>query len=606
MMSLDQVEEAQSLCAVFQATVTTCADQVALRTAEGDRTVSWRAYGEQVRQIAAGLAKLGVRRGDTVAIMLTNRPEFHLVDTAVMHLGATAFSIYNTFTPEQIAQLFASAHNQIVVTEAQFIDKIRQAGAVHPIGHIVCVDGTGPDTTSLDGLIAQGDSDFDFEARWRAVRREDLLALIFTSGTTGAPKGVELTHANVLFAVAAKVAHQQEVLGSDVTERVLSYLPDANLANRFAAHYVPMASGATVTDVRDGRTVLQVFQDVHPTTFMGVPMIWYRLKAMIDAAVAESDQPVRDQAASALSVSLNKVRRELAGQPVPARLAADHEVADRAVLGPLRRRFGIDHLGFATSGGAPISPEALEFFLALGVPVCEVYGLTESAASGIANHPNRIRIGTVGQPRPGVEVALAPDGELLLRSVGVMRGYRNDPVKTGEALDAEGWLHTGDVATIDADGYVTIVDRKKDMIINSSGKNLAPANIENAIKLECPLLGSVVAVGDGRPHIVALLILDPDQAGVFAETHAIEDRRPVALADDPRILAAIADGVARGNARLSRVEQVRAYTVLPTFWEANGEELTATTKVRRKLVHQKYAAQIDALYTPTAAAGQRT
>ncbi len=232
--------------------------------------------------------------------------------------------------------------------------------------------------------------------------------------------------------------------------------------------------------------------------------------------------------------------------------------------------------------------------------VCEVYGLTETAASGIGNHPDRIRIGTVGQPRPGVEARLASDGELLLRSPGVMRCYRDDPAKTAETLDADGWLHTGDIATIDADGYVTIVDRKKDMIINSSGKNLAPANIENAIKLECPVLGAVVAVGDGRPHIAALLILDPEQANAFADAHAIEDRTPEALAADPRVLAAVAEGVARGNERLSRVEQVRAYTVLPTFWEVNGEELTATTKVRRTLVNTKYADQIDALYNPTA------
>ena len=601
MMSLDEVEEAQSLCAVFQTMVGARADEVALRTAEGDRTITWRAYGQQVRQIAAGLAELGVRRGDTVAIMFTNRPEFHLVDTAVMHLGATAFSVYNTFTPEQIAQLWTSAGNQVIVCEEQFVDKIRQAAVVRPVEHIVCVDGSGHDTISLEDLVAQGDPSFDFDASWQAVSRDDLLALIFTSGTTGAPKGVELTHENVLFAVAAKVASQREALGSEITERVLSYLPDANLANRFAAHYVPMASGATVTDVRDGKTVLQVFRDVHPTTFMGVPMIWYRLKAMIDTAVAGSGQPAREQAEWALSLGLDKVRLELAGQPVPARLAALHELADRTVLAPLRREFGVDHLGFATSGGAPIAPEALEFFLALGVRVCEVYGLTETAASGIGNHPDRIRIGTVGQPRPGVEARLASDGELLLRSPGVMRCYRDDPAKTAETLDADGWLHTGDIATIDADGYVTIVDRKKDMIINSSGKNLAPANIENAIKLECPMLGAVVAVGDGRPHIAALLILDPEQANAFADAHAIEDRTPEALAADPRVLAAVAEGVACGNERLSRVEQVRAYAVLPTFWEVNGEELTATTKVRRALVNTKYADQIDALYNPTAA-----
>lgn len=274
---------------------------------------------------------------------------------------------------------------------------------------------------------------------------------------------------------------------------------------------------------------------------------------------------------------------------------------DRARTAPalsgVREQFGLDALVFATSGGAPIAPETLEFFLALGVPVCEVYGMTETAAAGIGNHPDRIRIGTVGQPRSGVEARLAVDGELLLRSPGNMRAYRNDPVRTAETIDADGWLRTGDIATIDADGYVRIVDRKKDIIINSSGKNLAPANIENAVRLACPLVGSVVAVGDGRPHVAALIALDRERVAAFAESHGIEARDAATLASDPEVLRAVAQGIERGNAALSRVEQVRAHLVLPTYWEANSDELTATTKVRRKLVHEKYAAEIAELYT---------
>ncbi|MEV0089350.1 long-chain fatty acid--CoA ligase [Saccharopolyspora sp. NPDC050642] len=592
MMSLPDVAMASSMCEVFQATVAARPDVVALRASDGGQAITWRAYGEQVGRIAAGLAGLGVRRGDTVALMLTNRPEFHLVDAAVMHLGATAFSVYNTFTAEQVAQLFTNAGNRIVVCERQFVARIREAADIHPVEHVVCVDPVDG-MPSLDDLVAAADPGFDFESAWRAVTRDDVLALIFTSGTTGEPKGVELTHANILFSVAGKASHQQDVLGAGTEERVISYLPDANLANRFAAHYVPMATGATVTDVRDGRTVLDVFREVRPTTFMGVPMIWYKLKASIDNAIAGR----RELAEWALSIGKARVRHELAGRPVPSRLAAIGELADREVLAPLRREFGIDELGFATSGGAPIAPEVLEHFLALGVRVCEVYGLTETAASGIGNDPRRIRRGTVGQPRPGVEASLGPDGELLLRSPGVMRGYRNDPGKTAEAIDADGWLHTGDIATIDAEGYVSIVDRKKDLIINSSGKNLSPANIENAIKLACPLLGSVVAIGDRRPHVVALLTLDPEQATAFADAHGIADRSPAALANDHRVQEAVADGVARGNAKLSRVEHVRAHTVLPVFWEANSDELTATTKVRRRIVNEKYAAEIDQLYT---------
>ncbi len=593
------VATASSLCEVFQATVAARGDAVALRSSDGRQEITWREYGERVRRLAAGFVALGVRRGDTVGMMLTNRPEFHLVDAAVMHLGATAFSVYSAFTADQVTHLFTSAGNRIVVCERQFVEKIRQVAAASAIERIVSVDGAdggGDNVIDLAKLAGMGAANFDFDAAWRAVNRNDLLTLIFTSGTTGAPKGVELTHANLLFSVSQRVDFQREVGGPDTTGNILSYLPDANLANRFSAHYVPMASGATVTDIRDGRTVLQVFKDVRPVTFMGVPMIWYKLKSMIENAVGTGDLPTREQADWAFAVGMQRVRHLLDRQPIPGELAAEYERADRMVLAPLRRAFGIDNLSYATSGGAPISPAVLEFFLALGMRICEVYGMTEGAASGLGNHPDRIRCGTVGQPRPGIEIKLADDGELLMRSPGVMRGYRNEPEKTAEAVDAEGWLHTGDIATIDADGYVTIVDRKKDMIINSSGKNLAPANIENAIKLECPLLGSVVAIGDGRPHVVALLTLDPEQAALFAVEHDLPDRSPQALADDPAVRAAVADGVARGNARLSRVEQVRAYSLLPKFWEVNSDELTATTKVRRSLVHEKYAAEINALY----------
>ncbi|WP_338049254.1 long-chain fatty acid--CoA ligase [Rhodococcus aetherivorans] len=595
-LTMQQVAEAQSLCHVFQSTVAARPDQVALRAWEDGRTFTWREYDHRVRRIAAGLAGLGVRPGDTVAIMLTNRPEFHIVDTAVMHLGATSYSIYNTFTADQVSSLFGSAGSRVVICEARFGEVIRTAALQHPDTRVVCIDDAADDQLSLDALVALGDPDFDFDASWRAVGRDDLVALIYTSGTTGEPKGVEITHANLLYSSSVRARQQAEFTTRDAEERVLSYLPDANLANRFAAHYLPMVTGATVTDVVDGRSVLTAFQEVHPSTFMGVPMIWYKLEALIENAIAAEPPAERAAIEQALAVGLEKVRTELAGDPVPETLATQHATVDAAVLHAWRRRFGLDGLYYATSGGAPIAPETLEFFLALGVPVCEVYGLTESAASGIANHPHRIRVGTVGQARNGVEVRLADDGELLLRSPGVMRGYRNDPAKTAEAVDSEGWLHTGDIATVDEDGYVRIVDRKKDMIINSSGKNLAPANIENAVRLACPLAGSVVAVGDGRPHVAALVVLDREQAAAFAAAHGITDLRAETLSQDPRVVREVAEGIARGNERLSRVEQVRAHTVLPSYWDVNSDELTATTKVRRKLVHEKYAAEIAALY----------
>ncbi|MFE2233090.1 AMP-dependent synthetase/ligase [Streptomyces sp. NPDC059442] len=423
-------------------------------------------------------------------------------------------------------------------------------------------------------------------------------------GSDRRQKGVELTHGNLLFSLSSNMTSQTEITGStDLRGSMVSYLPDANLANRWSAHYGPIATGSTVTTVRDGKTVIQVLKDVHPTGFMGVPMIWYKIKAQIEQALAARTGQAEAAFEEAFRLGTAAARAEVAGTvlaPAEQKLLA---LADERVLRPLREEFGLDRMWVTTSGGAPIAPEALEFFMALGVPLCEVWGMTETAAAGLANMPGKRRPGTVGQARHGVEVRLADDGELLLRSPGVMRGYRNDPEKTAEAVDADGWLHTGDVATLDADGYVRIVDRKKDVIINSSGKNMAPSHIENSVKLECPLIGSIVAIGDTRPHVTALITLDPEEARAFAAAQDLTDTGPAALARHPKVRAAVEEGVTRGNGRLARVEQVRAFTVLPVFWEANGDELTATMKVRRKVVTEKYAKEIEALYARPAGRG---
>ncbi|MEU3607643.1 long-chain fatty acid--CoA ligase [Streptomyces sp. NPDC035033] len=597
LMTPEQVAEANSLCEVFQATVAAGPEAIALRSSDGSVSLTWRQYDDRVRRIAAGLAALGVGRGDTVALMLTNRPEFHLVDAAVMHLGAASFSVYNTYPADQIAHLFSVAGNGVVVTEEQFLDRVREAGERTGVTTVVCVDAAPEGTLGLPGLEGRAAPDFDFDAAWRAVTRDDLLTLIFTSGTTGAPKGVELAHRNILFSLSSNMTSLTEISGgTDLRGAMLSYLPDANLANRWSAHYGPIATGSTVTTVRDGKQVLDVMRQVRPTGFMGVPMIWYKLKARIEQDLAERPAGERDQVAHALRLGTARARAEATGAILPPTALREWEEADRTVLLPVRERFGLDRMIVTTSGGAPIAPEALEFFMALGAPLCEVWGMTETAAAGLANTPGERRPGTVGRARAGVEIRIADDGELLLRSPGVMRGYRDDPEKTAEAVDADGWLHTGDVATLDADGYVRIVDRKKDVIINSSGKNMSPSHIENAVKLECPLIGSIVAIGDTRPHVTALITLDPEEARAFAAEHGLAGAGPEVLATHPGVLAAVEEGVARGNARLARVEHVRAFTLLPVYWEANGDELTATMKVRRKVVTEKYAREIEALY----------
>ncbi len=263
----------------------------------------------------------------------------------------------------------------------------------------------------------------------------------------------------------------------------------------------------------------------------------------------------------------------------------------------MRERLGLDQVKVAVTGAAAIAPEALTFVLALGIPCCEVWGMSETSAVAISNRPDAYRIGTVGRPVPGVEIEIAEDGELLVRGPLVMNGYRNDPVKTAEAIDPDGWLHTGDIATLDADGYVTIVDRKKELIINAAGKNMSPANIENTLTVSCPLVASAVAIGDDRPYVVALMTLDPDAAAAYAKANGLPDDDPAVLAADPGVRLLIELGVKQANEKLSRVEQVKKFTILPTVWEPGGEELTPTMKLRRRPIAAKYAAEIDALYS---------
>lgn len=582
-----------TLCEAFQATVARYPDDVALRTPDDAVRLTWREYAERVRGIAGGLAGLGVRRGDTVGIMLTNRPEFHLVDTAALHTGAVPFSVYNTLAPEQITHLFVNARNRIVICQEQFLAQVRAAVAGTKVEHIVCVDAQPEGTLTLADVEAATEDGFDFDETWRAVTPEDLLTLIYTSGTTGPPKGVEITHANMM----AELAATTQLNPITAADSVISYLPDAHIANRWGAHYTSLLTGMQIVTLADLKQMVAVLPQVRPTFFGAVPQVWYKLKAAIEAGLAaEPDAKKRKLATWAIRTGRVAARTRSDGRPVPASLKIKHAVAERLVLGKIRAKLGLDRVRFAASGAAAIDPDALEFVLALGIPCCELWGMSEVSCAATVNPPDAIRIGTVGTALPGVELALAEDGELLVRGPLVMKGYRNEPEKTAETIDADGWLHTGDIATIDGDGYVKIVDRKKELIINAAGKNMSPANIEGAVKVCCPLVGSAVAIGDDRPYVVALLTLDPDLAAAFASQRGIADTSPTALVDDPAVRAAIEAGIAEANTRLSRVEQIKKWTLLADVWEPGGAEITPTMKLKRRPIASKYAEHIEALY----------
>src|SRR5918996_633622 len=560
------MEAADTVAEAFQKTAQRNPQRCALRLKDDELSIPWAEYADKVERTAAGLAGLGLGRGGSMGIMLTNRPEFHWFDAAALHLGATPFSIYNTYAPDQVEYQLEDAGANIVVTEKAFADRIRR------VEHVIVVDDGGEvESHAPDG--------FDFDAAWRAVEPDDVLTLIYTSGTTGPPKGVQLTHANQIAAVNGF----DEGIAFPDDGRVVSWLPMAHIAERACSHYLPMLLGFTTTCCPDPRQVVAYLPEVKPTWFFAVPRIWEKLKAAIEAGVAAEEDEAKKQATEwALGVGLKKVRLEQAGEPVPEELAEEHAKADELVLSKIRARLGLDQVESVNVGAAPTPREVIEFFHAIGVPLAELWGMSETTGYGTCNPPDRIKIGTVGPVSPGVEIKLADDGEVLIRGPVVTGGYRNQPEKTREALDDEGWLHTGDVGEFDEDGYLRIVDRKKELIINSGGKNMSPANIEAKVKASSPLIGQAIAIGDARPYNVALITLDPDVAPAYPDPAAAQ--------------AEVERGVAAANEQLARVEQIKKFKVLPVEWQPGGEELTPTMKLKRKPIHEKYAAEIDELY----------
>jgi long-subunit acyl-CoA synthetase (AMP-forming) len=537
------LEKTTTLCRAFAATAAARADQPALRSADGETAWTWGEYAARVRAAAGGLAGLGVGRGDTVALWLANCPEFHVADTAALHVGAAPFSIYSTSTVEQAEHVVADAGSRLLVTEPAFLERalaLRERGRT-ALERIVLVEGTHSGALSWEQLLESAPADFDADAVASEVRPDDLATLIYTSGTTGPPKGVELTHANVI----AQVGMLRDALGLSERLRAISWLPMAHTAERHSTHYMPMVLGWSVTCLRDPRSIAAVLPQVRPEFFFSPPRLWEKLRAKL-------------------------------GDPATAGLDV----------------LGLDRVRVAIVGAAPCAPAVIEYWRRLGLPLYELYGMSETSVVVTANRPGATRIGTVGRPLDGVEVALSDAGEVLVRGPIVMRGYRNLPLATAEAIDAHGWMHTGDIGVFDSDGYLRIVDRIKELIINAAGKNMSPANIEATVKAAGGLIGSVCCIGDARPYITALITLDPDAASAFAAAYGLSGPPE----SDPRVHEAIADAVGRANVRLARVEQIKRFTLLGTDWTPGGAELTPTMKLKRKPIEAMYAVDIEAMY----------
>ncbi|HZU62018.1 MAG TPA: AMP-dependent synthetase/ligase [Solirubrobacteraceae bacterium] len=584
--------DAPTLNEALRRTAANHPDIVAVRTADDSISLTWPELLARVDALAGGLAKLGVRRGDTVAIMLGNRPEFHLADLAAVTLGATPFSIYTTYPAQEIEYLVTDAGARVAIIEQSFLPVVMQARKNLPqLEHLIVVDGEAPEGTLALAEVEGSDPDFD-PTSLEPVEPDDVLTLIYTSGTTGPPKGVQLTHHNVMFAAQAT----EQIITFEPGSRVISWLPAAHIAERMAHHYLPVVFAGSVTTCPNPREILSYLPQVHPTWFFAVPRIWEKLKAGLEAMLASQPEEQRGPVEEAMAASLKRVRLRQAGKEVPEDLEAQVSEADQKYFAGIRTMLGLDQVSGVNVGAAPTPVEVLEFFHALGIELAELWGMSETCGAGTCNRPGQVKIGTVGPPAPGCEIRIADDGEVLVKAPFVMLGYRNQPEKTAEALDEEGWLHTGDIGELDEDGYLRLVDRKKEIIINAAGKNMSPANIEAAIKTASPLIGQAVTIGDRRPYNTALIVLDSDFAPQWAKANGLEGKSLEELASEPKVIEAVQQGIDEANQHLARVEQIKKFTVVSGDWLPGGDELTPTMKLKRRPIAEKYADQIEEMY----------
>ncbi len=594
---LDERAAGQTVGRLFLATVSERPDAVALRWKDPQsgewREWTWRTYADLVARVAAGLRTLGVGRGDRVVLMMRNRPEFHVADTAALFLGATPISIYNSSAPEQVQYLVDhSGACAGIFEDPGYLERVLKVRSELPgLRELVVIDDPERLAPRDVGRFAElcATEPLDLSKEVENAQPSDLATVIYTSGTTGPPKGVMLDHTNICWTVES----YRETLGVDTTGwRAVSYLPMAHIAERMSSHYLGIASGFEVTTCPEPALVASYLPEVRPQTFFAVPRVWEKLHAALQAALRADPARVAEGEA-ALAVGAEVAEYEARGEPLPDELRARYEPV-APMLDAVRSMIGLDQLVIAVTGAAPIPVEVLRFFRSLGVPMSEIYGLSETSGP-MTWDPFRVRIGTVGRAMPGIDVKLDEDGEVLCRGGNVFRGYLNAPDKTAEVLDGE-WFHSGDIGVLDDDGYLKIVDRKKELIVTAGGKNISPANLEAALKAG-PLIGQCCVIGDNRPFISALVVLDVDAAPAWAKARGIEASTLAELAEHPEVVAEVERQVAEANARFSRVEQIKRFTILHHEWLPDSEELTPTMKLKRRGVLTKYSEHIEAMYS---------
>jgi len=596
---LDAQVAGQTIVSRWLEMVDAAPDRVALRARAGDGWIETTnaEVADRVARTASGLRGLGVGPGDRVALMMRNIPEFHVIDLAVLACGATPVSIYNSSSTEQIAYLVGHSGARVAVVEdAGFAERFVAVRAQLPaLEHLVVlsgpdgIEGIADDDVVAGPALTDGQPPLDLRAAAAALSPEMMATIIYTSGTTGPPKGVMLTHRNIVWTIQGYL----DLVGIDPAGfRVVSYLPMAHVAERMVGHYMACIGGFEVTTCPDASRVAEYMRDVRPQTMFGVPRVWEKIHAGVQAVLA-ADPETKQRFDEAVEAAEPIVERRTEGTATPED-EATWAFLDELAFSQVRELVGLDALEFAVSGAAPIAPELIRWYRAIGVPMSEVYGLSESTGP-LTWDPYEVRVGTVGRAFPGVEVVLDVDGEVLARGGNVFAGYLDDPEKTAVALSPDGTFHTGDIGELDDDGYLRIIDRKKELIITAGGKNVSPANLEAAIKT-IPAVGQACAVGDQQPFIAALLVLDPEVAPVWFAERGIEAGSLEELAADERAQAELARAVDEVMLRFNSAERVKKVSVLGDEWLPDSDELTPTSKLKRRSILAKHADRVAALY----------
>jgi long-chain acyl-CoA synthetase len=556
---------------------------------------SYPQLGADMRAIGKGLIALGVEAGDRVAILSNTRAEWTLADFGAICAGAVVVPVYQTNSPEECEYVLDHSGASVLFCEDEAqLEKLAEIRAALPgLKHVLRFVGAGDGAMTLDELRAAGAeiSDADLDARVAAITSDDVATIVYTSGTTGPPKGCMLTHGNLVSDIDG--IHQRLTITPE-DDVLYVFLPLAHVLTRIVQLFAIDAGGEMAYWRRDPKKIVEDVQIIKPTYLPSVPRIFEKIHTAATAK-AEAAGGIKAKLFHwAVGVGREVAQREDRGGHPGLILKGQHALADKLVLHKIRDLFG-GRVKLALSGAAPIDTEILEFFHAAGVWVLEGYGMTETCAVETLNTIEEHKFGTVGKPLPVCEVKIADDGEVLMRGPNIFKGYYDNEKATAETLSADGWMHSGDLGELDADGYLSITGRKKDLIITSSGKNISPSNIENALKLS-RWISQAVVFGDRRPYLTALLTIDPDEAEALAEKVGAASKDPADLANDPAVREELQAAVDEANAKFARIEQVKKFTVLERDLSQADEELTPTLKVKRNVVYQRYAVEFTRLY----------